>query len=180
MRGTIVEVRLPVLHALRQTSTIKVVEEFKEIQSDGTNALRCVGPIDLLAVILGCVMSACARYPADVQYLPRFGLEPGPGIYLFHGRNALLRSTVFFALPALLASPAESVVTKAVPTTVETARAVVEDNYENEIGSCASSEMVHEVFEKIEEKTKKQRLRLLWHFSRSKIENRACCGKRGS
>ena len=55
--GTIMEVRLPDLQALRQTSTtIKVIEEFQKKSSDGTNALSCIVLTDILAVILGCVL----------------------------------------------------------------------------------------------------------------------------
>ena len=44
MLGTTVEVTLLNLQALRQASTtIQVIEEFQEMSSNGTNALRCIG-----------------------------------------------------------------------------------------------------------------------------------------
>ena len=65
------------------------------------------------------------------------------------------------ASPALLASSTGSAVTTAAPTTVEGARAMAGHNNENENvtkvegDSSALSEMVHEVFEKSEEKKKR-------------------------
>ena len=54
MHGTIVEVRLPDLSALRQTrTTIRVIEEIKEFTEDGVNVvLRCVDPRYLLVMVL--------------------------------------------------------------------------------------------------------------------------------
>ena len=79
-------------HALRRTNaTINVIEEYQEKSSDGANALRCLGLLDLLAAILGSMLSEHRRYPVDVQYLRQFGPAPGSRISLFHGRNVLLR-----------------------------------------------------------------------------------------
>lgn len=123
MHRPIVEVRLPILHALRQTSTtITVMEELQEISSDGTRMYRPKGSagrdpgvcsVDIREIYSQSAASPAIRVPARSRNIP-----------VSRVKCAATKRTVIVASPVLLVSSTGSVVTTAVLTAVEGARAV--------------------------------------------------------
>ena len=116
--------------------------------------VRCTGLRNVQAAILVNVLSECATFPAEMQYLLRCGCEPCPVISLLDERKVLIQNKAMVNTSAVMLTSSTTSIntaTVAVQNADERAMAMAGNETENYITAegrfATSSEMVPELIE---------------------------------